>query len=153
MAKKFHIQIQNNSYSVHVNNISEGTAEVEVNGIKYRVMFEEIIDREALIAEVKKVVTAPSTPAPAQAPRIKQKAAPTAQTQGTLIAPMPGLIMDVYVTEGETIQEGQIVIKMEAMKMENEIPAPISGIVAEIRVKKGDVVKDGDVMLVIGGGE
>ena len=63
---------------------------------------------------------------------------------------MPGTIVDVKVNVGDSVERAQVVIIMEAMKMENEIVAPVAGTVQAIRVKKGDSVNVGDVMAVIG---
>ncbi len=65
-------------------------------------------------------------------------------------APMPGTIMDVKVGVGSSVEKAQVVLIMEAMKMENEIVAPVAGKVLDIRVKKGDSVNAGDVLAVIG---
>ena len=65
-------------------------------------------------------------------------------------APMPGTIVDVKVNVGDSVERAQVVVIMEAMKMENEIVAPVAGTVQAIRVKKGDSVNVGDVMAVIG---
>ncbi len=150
--KKLNIKINDNTYDVNVKSIDQGIAEVEVNGISYSVEFTESVDRKALVKQIKKSAAAASQPAQGQTaappPRAERKAATSA---GALVAPMPGLILDIYVKQGDQVTDGQIVIKMEAMKMENEIPAPATGVVTEINVKKGDTVRDGDVMLVIGG--
>ena len=63
---------------------------------------------------------------------------------------MPGTIVDVKVNVGDSVERAQVVVIMEAMKMENEIVAPVAGTVQAIRVKKGDSVNVGDVMAVIG---
>jgi len=62
---------------------------------------------------------------------------------------MPGLILEVLVSSGETVVAGTPVVKMEAMKMENEIPAPVNGTVKEVRVKEGDRVQTDEILLVI----
>jgi len=63
---------------------------------------------------------------------------------------MPGKILDVKVTVGASVKNGDLVLMLEAMKMENEIFATAAGTVKEIRVKSGDSVNTGDVMVVIG---
>lgn len=63
---------------------------------------------------------------------------------------MPGTIMDVKVNVGDSVERAQVVVIMEAMKMENEIVAPVGGKVLAVQVKKGDSVNAGDVMAVIG---
>ncbi|MFW5971561.1 MAG: pyruvate carboxylase subunit B [Desulfovermiculus sp.] len=76
------------------------------------------------------------------------KAAPSAGT--TVEAPMPGMIIRFEVDEGEEVNEGDPLLILEAMKMENAINAPTSGTVKEIRFKEGESVKKGDVLVVIG---
>jgi len=84
----------------------------------------------------------------AEAPSAEKKAAPS---EGTPVeAPMPGMIIRFEVKEGNQVNEGDVLLVLEAMKMENSINAPASGIVKEIRFKEGDSVRKGDVMVVIG---
>ena len=64
-------------------------------------------------------------------------------------APLPGLVLDVKVSEGQAVDAGQVLVILEAMKMENEIVAPDSGTVAQVRVAKGDSVSAGDVLVVL----
>ncbi|WP_034622840.1 pyruvate carboxylase subunit B [Desulfovermiculus halophilus] len=86
----------------------------------------------------------PAKPQASEAP----KAAPASGT--TVEAPMPGMIIRFEVKEGEEVSEGDPLLILEAMKMENSINAPTSGTVKEIRFKEGESVKKGDVMVVIG---
>lgn len=67
-----------------------------------------------------------------------------------MTAPMPGNILDVKVSVGDKVTEGQLVVLLEAMKMENEIFAPAAGTVASVLVKKGDTVNSNDVLITIG---
>lgn len=69
---------------------------------------------------------------------------------GDITAPMPGLILRVEVTAGESITAGQPLLVMEAMKMENEIRAPEDGVVAEVLVKAQQAVEKDDIMIKIG---
>ena len=79
-------------------------------------------------------------------------AAPAAPAGGEVItAPMPGLVLQVLCKEGEEVSEGQTVIIIEAMKMENEIKAHVSGTISELRVAAGQELSVNDVMVVIGG--
>ena|SRR5712691_5440328 len=64
-------------------------------------------------------------------------------------APMPGLVIGVPVEQGAEVSQGQTVIVLEAMKMENDLAAPISGIVKEVRVSQGQTVDQGEVLVVI----
>jgi glutaconyl-CoA decarboxylase len=63
---------------------------------------------------------------------------------------MPGKIWKLPVREGDSVTEGQLVLILEAMKMENEIFAPVGGSVVQINCKEGDSVNTGDVLIVIG---
>jgi acetyl/propionyl-CoA carboxylase alpha subunit len=66
-----------------------------------------------------------------------------------LKAPMPGLVVDIPVEEGEAVSKGQIMIVLESMKMQNELKAPRDGTVGRVRVKAGDSVKQGAMMLTL----
>jgi len=128
---------------------------------KYRV----IVDGTAYTVEVENLgagaampapVAAPAAPvaaapAPAAAPAAEAPAAPAAVAEGasTVTAPMPGKILNVKVNVGDSVNNGDLVLLLEAMKMENEVFATASGKVTEIRVKSGDSVSTGDVLLVI----
>lgn len=68
----------------------------------------------------------------------------------TIRAPMPGLVANVVAQEGQTVERGQAIIVLEAMKMENDLAAPRAGVVKSIRVKKGQTVNQGDTLAIIG---
>ena len=87
---------------------------------------------------------APAAAAPAAAP------APAAVAVGDAVkSPMPGNILKILVTQGQQVKEGDVLIILEAMKMENEIVATKSGSVAQILVTKGQVVETGSPLIVI----
>ncbi|NLP31416.1 MAG: biotin/lipoyl-binding protein, partial [Clostridiales bacterium] len=65
----------------------------------------------------------------------------------TVEAPMPGTILDILVKVGDVVEDGQVLLMLEAMKMENEIMAPQAGTVDSIQVAKGDSVNTGDVLI------
>jgi biotin carboxyl carrier protein len=67
----------------------------------------------------------------------------------TVLAPMPGLVIGTSVEPGASVQAGQTVVILEAMKMENDLSAPISGIVKEVRVQQGQTVDQGAILVVI----
>jgi biotin carboxyl carrier protein len=89
---------------------------------------------------------APAAPAPA--PAAAPAAAVTAAGE-TVAAPMPGAVLRVEVTQGQAVKSGQLLLVMEAMKMENEILAPRDGTVAQVLVQKGTAVDTGAPLLVL----
>ncbi|WIF95649.1 biotin/lipoyl-containing protein [Caminicella sporogenes] len=129
---------------------------ITVNGKTYEVEVEEIggvnaqISRPTVAPTVQKSVPTVSAPKPTtSAPK---QSAPTTAPAGanTITAPMPGTILDIKVNEGDNVSNGQVLLILEAMKMENEIMAPIDGKVVSINVSKGASVNAGDVLMVLG---
>lgn len=120
---------------------------IVVNGNAYEVQVEE------LGASVESVAKPQSQSAPQ--PAVKKatpKKAPAAPTggSGSIPAPMPGTISDVKVSVGQSVAKGDILLILEAMKMENEILAPVDGTVKEVKVTKGASVSSGDLLVTIG---
>ena len=110
---------------------------VTVNGSLYEIEVEEMDASAVSAAPAAKVAPAPVAPAPvAPAP---VAAAPAAGAQ--IKAPMPGNILDVKVTAGQSVKKGDVLVILEAMKMENEIQAPCDGKVTGVNVRKGDTVE------------
>jgi biotin carboxyl carrier protein len=147
--KTFVISVGDKAYSVNVERFDGKRGLVRVDGKPYEV-------------EVKKGVGEISKPPPVSMPAqpVAQKTAPTAPevaqvpvrsaaSGGEVTAPMPGLILDIMVATGDQVVAGQPVIKMEAMKMENEIPSPVNGTVKTITVKMGDNVSTDATLMVI----
>lgn len=119
---------------------------VNVNGTAYEVTVEELTGTAPVAAPAPVAVSAP---APAPAP-VAAAPAPVASGEGTAVnSPMPGNILDVKVSVGDTVAEGQTIMILEAMKMENEIPAPKAGKVTSVAVSKGATVDSGAVLCTI----
>ena len=121
---------------------------INVNGSFYDVEVEEV----AAGAASAPVAAAPVAPAAPQAPAAPVAAAPVnTNVDGTKVeAPMPGNILAVNVAVGDTVAEGDVLVILEAMKMENEINAPVAGKVLSVGTSKGSTVETGDVLVVIG---
>jgi biotin carboxyl carrier protein len=90
----------------------------------------------------------PAEPAPQPAPRQPEPTAAAGETPVT--APMPGMIIRYEKKEGEPVAEGETVVVLEAMKMENALPSPASGTVKSVRFESGDAVAKGEVLCLIG---
>ncbi len=92
----------------------------------------------------------PPKPRPVQAAPAAPAAKPAAADGTPIKAPMPGMIIRYEKNVGDTVNEGETVVVIEAMKMENALPAPVSGVIKSISSKSGDSVARGDVLVVIG---
>ena len=116
---------------------------ITVNGTTYEVVVEEVGEVAAAPVYSAPVVQAPVVTSSA-AP--KATAAPVAADASAVTSPMPGTILEVKVSAGQTVKKGDVICVLEAMKMENDIPAPCDGVVASINVQKGASVGAGDVI-------
>jgi biotin carboxyl carrier protein len=146
----------------------------ELEGKIYEVSVERTGDRLTLTYEGKRytvslppeetarVVSPPQNPAQTHSDAaIPQVSSPTTSTPpssvptaelnstGALHAPMTGVIKEIKVGPGHTVEEGQVVLIMEAMKMDIDVPSPVAGVVAEVSVKPGDTVKAKQQLMVI----
>ena len=108
---------------------------VNVNGVAYEV-------------EVEELTGAPTAPAAAPVAAAPASAAPAAAGE-QIAAPMPGNILDVRVAAGDAVKAGQVLMILEAMKMENEIMCPRDGRIAQVSVTKGQAVETGTLLCVI----
>ncbi len=119
---------------------------ITVNGNTYEVLVEEV--GGAASAPVATPVFSAPVAAPAAAPAAP-KAAPAASGNtgaNKVIAPMPGTILDVKVSAGQSVKKGDVICVLEAMKMENDIPAPCDGVIASVNVQKGASVSANDII-------
>lgn len=126
---------------------------VTLNGTTYEVEVEkgEAILVDEYVAAAPAPAAAPVAAAPAAAAPAPAAAAPAATAAGEQItAPMPGTILSVKVAQGDAVKAGQILVILEAMKMENEIVAPRDGTVAQVVVAQGASVDTGAPLVVLG---
>lgn len=124
---------------------------VTLKGVTYEV---EVEHGEAMITDE----YAAYAPAPAATPVSAPVAAPVSAPAASAVAvgtgtpvtsPLPGNVLSVKVNVGQAVKAGEVLVLVEAMKMENEVPAPCDGVVKQILVDKGAVIATGDTLLVI----
>jgi len=144
------MNIGGKEYRADVKEISSSRAKVVVNSVEYDVELvslgrKKVFAQEAVVRPaVPPPVIAAQTATPAAAP---QRPIPMAAGEGSIVAPMPGAVFQVRVKEGQQVQAGQVLIVMEAMKMENPVNAPFNGTVTKILVREGDNVGEGDLLV------
>ncbi len=145
--KKFKLTINGNIYGVEILNIEDNIAEVDVNGTLYKVE----VDRAIQAQKTPKLVRSVSVPSTDASPQTAKTSSPSApKGTGSINSPLPGVILDIHVREGDAVKVGQKLITLEAMKMENNINADKEGRIIKINVSKGGSVMEGDNLIVIG---
>ncbi|MFH2129971.1 MAG: biotin/lipoyl-containing protein [bacterium] len=155
--QKYEITINQKAYSVLVKKFTSENAELEINGKPYAVKLDGPIKTIAgsgqAGASAVPVISSPQvaqTPVSSMPPQ-PTTPQPTAVAGGdSVTAPIPGSILEILVKVGDSVETGQTVVKMEAMKMENDINATTSGTVKAIHVSIGDAVSQGQALVDIG---
>ena len=145
--KEYKIKINGNNYNVTIDEVEGNAAKVEVNGTPYNVEFEKPLSKPKTISVVNKPAAAPAAGAAPAANRPAAAAAPAAGGS-TVNSPLPGVVLEVKVKDGDKVTKGQVIMVLEAMKMENAIEAPCDGTVT-IKAQKGDSVLEGAPLAVI----
>ncbi|MGV8137625.1 MAG: acetyl-CoA carboxylase biotin carboxyl carrier protein [Mangrovibacterium sp.] len=145
--KKFKFKINGNEYDTEIVNIDDNVVEIEVNGTSYQVE----VDKEIKTTKTPKLIRTQAVPSTDIHPASVKTSSPSApKGTGTIKSPLPGVILDIFVKEGDTVQMGQKLLVLEAMKMENNIEADKAGKVISITKTKGDAIMEGDVLMIIG---
>ena len=150
--KQYKYTINGTQFDVTIDSINGSLAKVEVNGIPFDVEMQG----SSLVEEALPTVsTDTTTAAPASAPAAAEApaAAPAAKSgpgAGTPVkAPLPGVVTKVLVQEGQAVKKGEVVLVLEAMKMENNITAEADGTISGICVNAGDSVMEGTTLITI----
>jgi biotin carboxyl carrier protein len=140
--KKYKFTISGNDYDVHIRDLEDKIAEVDVNGTIYHVE----IHNEIKTSKTPRLIRKPLEKMPGEG-QIKKK-----ETTGKyeVTAPLPGTILKLNVSVGDMVSEGQNVLVMEAMKMENQVQTARGGEVLSIKANVGDAVQQDDVLMEIG---
>lgn len=138
--KKFKFTINGNDYAVDVHGIEENLARLEVNGTPYNVE----LHRQVKVSKTPTLVR--SAVKQQVNPDIKKREGGSAHP---VLAPLPGSITKLEVGKGDIVKKGQLLLIMEAMKMENRVLADRTGVVESVNVQQGDAVLQGDVIMEI----
>lgn len=145
--KRFKFTINGNKYETEILHIEDNVAEIEINGTKYYVE----VNRDIKPVKTPKLVRSTAVPSTDAHPSQAKTSNPSGpKGVGTVKSPLPGVILEMYVKEGDTVIMGQRLLVLEAMKMENNIEADKAGVVTSILKSKGDSVMEGDVLIMIG---
>ena len=156
--KTYKYKVQGVEYEVEIAEVVGKIAKVNVNGIPFEIEMQKPINaaKHPALASTKRTVasvTVEAPTAPVAAPTAKPQAAQPAAPAGAgnpVKAPLPGTINAINVKVGDKVNVGDVVIVLEAMKMQNNIEAEYAGTVTSILVNQGDSVMEGAVMLTIG---
>lgn len=143
---KYQYKVQGVDYDVEIVDVEGNIAKVSVNGIPFEVELKEPIKASHM---PKRPTVKPAAAPVAAAPKAEKPAA--AAGAGTKIkAPLPGTITEMKVKVGDTVKNGDTVVVLEAMKMQNNIEAECNGTVTSVLVNPGDTVMEGDTLITIG---
>jgi biotin carboxyl carrier protein len=148
---KYQYKVQGVDYDVEIEEVEGNVAKVVVNGIRFDVEMKQPINPASTLKKVR--VEAPK---PVARPAITPEKAPAADkpmapgTGSPVKAPLPGTITELKVNVGDKVNTGDVVLVLEAMKMQNNIESEFSGTVTSITVKQGETVMEGAVLMTIG---
>ena len=148
----YSFNINDNPYEVKILSIKKNIARVEVNAVEYEVDISDMGDLH-FESSIQK------TGQPVRKMEREEVVINTTQTSapqvsaGTndIAAPMPGLICKIHVAEGDKVKTGDVILTIEAMKMENQVKTTRDGVISKINVKEGDTVAEGAPLVTLGG--
>lgn len=135
--KNYNFTVNGNHYAVKINGVEGQAIDLEVNGTPYRVE----MDKELKSSKTPKLLRseAPRTTAPKVVTRSAKKS--------NVVAPLPGTVMTINVKAGDVVTKGDLLMTMEAMKMENNVLAESDGTISNIKVEEGTAVLQGEVLV------
>ncbi len=146
--KTFRVTVDGQSYTVQVEEVEGSSASGSDN--KYSSLSKSepatAVEKQPAVKEQGKEVKPQAVSGDAEKP---SQAKPSPVGGSNVKAPMPGSVLDVKVSVGDEIKEGDVLLILEAMKMENELTASQAGTVIEVLVKKGETVNSGDPLVIL----
>ena len=140
--KQYKYKINGNYYNVTVNEVDDHIVRVEVNGTPYNV------ELESSLKPKKPVIRPAAAPRTASGDPVVTRPTQKPKAKGVK-SPLPGVILEVKVKEGDMVKRGQVIVILEAMKMENNINADRDGKVVAVNVSKGESVLEGTDLIII----
>jgi glutaconyl-CoA/methylmalonyl-CoA decarboxylase subunit gamma len=140
--KEYVLTIAEKEYQAEIKELTAEYALISVDGKDYRVELKQFGNRENQPVFKK---ADPPTAAAAPPPAEKKMKTPAVDS-GAVKSPLPGMILEMHVAEGDPVKAGQTLLVLEAMKMENQIQAPHDGTVKKIYFRNGDTVAEGEVL-------
>ena len=140
--KKYRMKINGEKYEARIKKYKSDQVIVEVNGIDYEIELERDNLRKTEMVRSKKTQLALNV--------VKTPSKPVVASAGSVLAPIPGLVLRLLVEEGDSVNAGDPVLILEAMKMESEIASTATGIINKINAKEGASVQEGEVLIEVG---
>ena len=146
---KIRVKIENEVYDVEVGDLNTRPVIAKIDGEVFEVWPEETQAKSAQASRAEDLISSTSAPAaPLASPPAASKPAPSAAAgEKVVAAPIPGVVISITVKEGQTVESGDELLILEAMKMKNAIRASRSGTIAAIHVVSGDTVSHGQALL------
>ena len=143
--RKYKIKVNGTEYDVSINKVDGDFANLTVNEIEFDVEVEGLTVNPTRISN--KPVANKESIMQSSAPVVKR---PVASSTGyKMISPLPGVVIDMLVKEGDNVKKGQVIAILEAMKMENNIEIDRAGVIDKVGVQKGDSVLEGDMLITL----
>ena len=143
--KTYKMKINGEKYDAKIKKYKNFQVVVEVNGIDYEIELEKTDRRKT------EIVRSPKTKPVLDV--VKTPSKPVVASTGSVLAPIPGLILRILVKDGDNVNAGDLVLILEAMKMESEIVSTATGIISKVHVKEGASVQEGEVLIEVGAEE
>jgi len=148
---KYQYKVQGVDYDVEIEEVEGNVAKVNVNGIRFDVELKQPINPTSTLKKVHVEAPKPvARPAVATAPAAAPQPAAAPAAGNAVKAPLPGTITELKVNVGDSVKQGDVVLVLEAMKMQNNIESEYTGTVTGITVKQGETVMEGAVLMTIG---
>lgn len=151
--REYVMSVGGKEFHAGIKELNAEYALVQVDDTEYKVILKQLGSGQSVFSGLARGVGQAAAAPPRESAQVlaqpPQSAAGAPEGSGTIPAPLPGLVLDLLVREGDAVKAGQTLLIMEAMKMENQIQAPFDGTVKKIFVQKGANISEGDRLIEI----